>query len=70
MDETVQKKRRRIWIPLLLVYLSVGFLLTFTLRWEQVNPNPATTDFLDALLNHRIYLSTLLWPVWLLQSLF
>jgi len=70
MEQTVQKKRRRIWIPLLLVYLSLGFLLTFTMRWQWIMPNPGFSDFLDALFNPRIYLSALFWPFWLIQSLF
>jgi len=62
--------RRRFWFSLTLLYLSIGFLLTFTLRWEWIMPAPGVTDFLDALLNPRIYLSALSWPFWLISSFF
>ncbi len=62
--------RRRLSISLLLCYVSIGFLLTFALRWQWIMPAPGTSDFLDALFNSRIYLSALTWPYWLLQSCF
>ena len=62
--------RLRLWTSLLLLYLSMGFLLTFTLRWQWIMPVPGVTDFLDALLNPWIYLSALSWPFWLLWSFF
>ena len=62
--------RRRIWVSLVVLYISAGFLLTFTLRTQWIMPVPGHTDFLDALLNPRIYLSALFWPFWLLWSLF
>lgn len=62
--------RRRLWISLLVLYLSTGFLLTFTMRWQWIMPSPGTSDFLDAIVNPRIYLSALFWPFWLIWSLF
>lgn len=61
--------RRRLGVSLLLLYLSMGFLLTFTMRWEWIMPDPGVTDFLDAMVNPRIYLSALTWPYWLIHSL-
>lgn len=62
--------RRRLSISLLFFYISTGFLLTFTLRWQWIMPVPGTSDFLDALFNSRIYLSALTWPYWLISSCF
>lgn len=69
-EQTEGGSRLRIWISLLVLYLSVGFLLTFTMRPEWIMPVPGHTDFLDALFNPRIYLSALFWPFWLISSLF
>jgi hypothetical protein len=62
--------RRRIWVSLVVLYISAGFLLTFTMRPQWIMPDPGHTDFLDAMINPRIYLSALFWPFWLISSLF
>jgi len=62
--------RGRIWFTALLLYLSVGVLLTFTLRPDWITPIPGRSDFLDTLLSPRLYWSTLCWPVWLIAGFF
>lgn len=69
-EQTESGSRLRIWISLLVLYISVGFILTFTMRPQWILPNPGRTDFLDALFDSRIYLSALFWPFWLVSSLF
>lgn len=68
--QTADGGRRRLWISLVLLYVSAGFLLTFTLHPEWIIPVPGHTGFLDALINPRIYISALFWPFWLVAGLF
>jgi len=70
MQQTSGERRRRLWFSLVLLYISAGFLLTFTLHPEWIIPVPGHTDFLDALVNPRIYISALFWPFWLVAGLF